>query len=75
MHLKRSISTSITKVKSTKRRFRGTGRTRLSVINERLASQINFQQIVENNPVIEIKDGIAVNMDYSNPQHLKWLED
>ncbi|MED4225501.1 hypothetical protein [Neobacillus cucumis] len=52
------------------------GRVRsLSAINNRLSKQVNFQRVLKDSPVIEVKDGIATNINYTNPQHLKWLED
>ena len=55
-------------------RVRGKGHS-LSSINNLLSRQVDTQKVLDNYPVLEIKDGIAVNMDYTNPQHLKWLED
>jgi len=48
---------------------------RQSEINSRLSKQINIQEGMHHYPVLEVKDGIATNIDYTNPQHLKWLED
>lgn len=57
------------------RRFIGRTNRSLAVINRQLSRQINIQRVENNYPVLEVKDGIATNIDYTNPQYLKWLED
>ncbi|NRD78538.1 hypothetical protein HPT25_14325 [Bacillus sp. BRMEA1] len=47
----------------------------LSMMNRYLSRQIDIQRVINDYPILEVKDGIATNIDYFSPQHLKWLED
>lgn len=72
---KMSVKIRRSMFKTGNRRFRGKPQRSLAVDNRRLARQINVQRVVNHYPVLEVKDGVAINIDYTNPQHLKWLED
>ncbi|MBY0098147.1 PspA/IM30 family protein [Mesobacillus maritimus] len=50
-------------------------RKNTSNINQILSKQVDPQKILDQYPVIKVKDGVAIDLDYNNPQHLKWLED
>jgi len=58
-----------------RRKFRVRAQRSLASINRHLSRQIDIQRVLNEYPVLEIKDGIAINIDYTNPQHLKWFED
>jgi hypothetical protein len=47
----------------------------ISNINQALSKQVDHQKVLGQYPVIKVKDGVAIDLDYTNPQHLKWLED
>ena len=57
------------------RRFKGRTHRSLEAFNLDLSRKIDIQRVLKDSPVLEVRDGVAINLDYTNPQHLKWLED
>ncbi|MDF0728662.1 hypothetical protein PY093_18720 [Cytobacillus sp. S13-E01] len=51
-------------------------RVSLAVRNTIMSKRIEALRLNENEPVLKVdQNGVVTNLDYNNPQHLRWLED
>jgi hypothetical protein len=70
---------------SQSKRVMNSGRTRklgirgkkrnLVMMNSILSSRVDKRRIREIQPVLEVQNSVVINLDYNNPQQMKWSED
>ncbi|MBM7648692.1 serine protease inhibitor ecotin [Bacillus ectoiniformans] len=51
------------------------GAHKLAAANATMSRRVDMLRQQENQPVLKVENGVAVNLDYNNPSHSRWLED
>ncbi len=75
VRLKSSVKYKSVKVVGRQRRFLRKSKE-LATINKILSTNIRNQMPLGNSPILEVdENGTVTNIDYNNPQHMKWMED